>query len=63
MPRQAIINPHVLFEGFTACNLTKEKLRNLSVESWTHFYHKPYECDWAEARKKAKERRWRSEES
>lgn len=58
MPRKAIIDPHVVFEGFMSQHLTREQLKNLSLDAWTHFYHKPYECDWAEAREKARDRKF-----
>lgn len=29
------------------------------VDSWTHFYHKPYQCDWRDARRKALDKKWR----
>ena len=36
----------------------KEALKQ-SVSSWTHYYHKPYKCDWNEAYNKALDRKWR----
>lgn len=40
---------------------SKEALKNTTVHSWTHFYHKPYQFDWLEAHNKAIERKWRYE--
>lgn len=55
---KATINPHVLPYGFTANTMNKWEERSQSVSSWTFFYHKPYTNDWAEARKKARERKF-----
>lgn len=62
MSRPAIINPHVLLEGFTAGGarfINKWEEKSQSISSWTFFYHKPYANDWAEARKKARERKFK----
>ena len=39
--------------------LDKENIKNMSVSSWTFFYHKPYECDWKEAKHKAAGKKWK----
>ena len=46
--------------GYIASSIGQQELRNLSIEAWTQFYHKPY-CldDWGEARGKAKARKYR----
>lgn len=43
--------------GFTARAISKDQLRSISVSGWAQWYHKPYQCDWAEARSKAIMRR------
>lgn len=58
MPRGVKINPKQLDDGgFTTRSWNKAEAKQTSISSWTQFYHKPYECDWAEARQKAKERK------
>ena len=44
--------------AFIPWDETKEAKKNVDVNAWTHFYHKPYETDWGEARKKAVIRKW-----
>ena len=37
----------------------KEVARLIDVSTWTQAYHKPYKCDWREARIKALDRLWK----
>lgn len=53
MPRAIKINPSVIEFGKTAINY-----KSRSIAAWTFWYHKPYQLDWAEARKKAQEKLW-----
>ncbi len=53
MPRAIKINPAVIEFGKTATNY-----KSRSIAAWTFAYHKPYQLDWAEARKKAQEKLW-----
>lgn len=62
MPRGFKINPtHLDDGGFTMSSWKKIEEKQLSISAWTQFYHKPYECDWKEARQKAIDRKWRLE--
>lgn len=56
---QLKINPAVNDGGFTAAGIKKSELQNASISSWTQFYHQPYQCDMAEARQKAIERKYK----
>lgn len=38
---------------------SKEALKNTTIHSWTHFYHKPYQTDWHQAHNNAVERKWK----
>lgn len=51
--RKFKINPAVIEFGKTATNY-----KSRSLASWTFWYHKPYQLDWAEAKKKAQEKLW-----
>ena len=42
--------------GFTMAHVTEWMLKNAPEESWAHFYHKPYQNDWNEAKKLGRER-------
>ena len=60
MPRGAKLSPYLGAGdgGFTMTSWKKAEAKQASISAWTHFYHKPYQCDWAEARRKAIERKW-----
>ena len=49
-------------KGYIPQDETKEWQQGVSTSAWTQFYHKPYQCDWKEARQKAIERKWRYNE-
>lgn len=49
--RKFKINPAVIEFGKTATNY-----KSRSLAAWTFWYHKPYQLDWAEARKKLRKR-------
>ena len=38
---------------------SKEALKNMTISSWTQFYHKPYQTDWQQAHDKAVNRKWK----
>lgn len=42
--------------GYTSRGLNAWVLSHSTLNSWKHFYHKPYAFDWAEATDKAIER-------
>jgi hypothetical protein len=46
-------------KGFIPWDENKNTLKLSRVDSWSHFYHKPYEEDWREAYNKALERVWK----
>lgn len=43
-------------KGYIPWDETKAAKKNARAIHWTQFYHKPYQCDWREARRKAIER-------
>lgn len=47
--------------GMTSRNLNAYMLSHSTLGSWVQFYHKPYQCDWAEATQKAIERKRKEE--
>ena len=42
--------------GYMARTISRGLLQTAPIISWTHFYHKPYACDWKEAKEKAMDR-------
>lgn len=59
MSRRKTMSEHERIQkGIAAWEAKKEEIKMIKLSSWIQFYHKPYQSDWIEARKKAIEKRW-----